>query len=84
MLAEQGGLCAVCKQPPTQNNTRAHWDGKLCVDHCHDTGRVRGLLCNDCNLAVGYGRIRGKPAGRSRLTYAIEPDEVVEVVPCGL
>src|ERR1700749_5001646 len=56
MVAEQGGLCAVCKQPPTRGNTRAHWDGKLCVDHCHDTRRIRGLLCNDCNLVVGYGR----------------------------
>src|SRR5882762_8087171 len=56
MVAEQDGLCAVCKKPPTRGNTRAHWDGKLCIDHCHDTGRIRGLLCNDCNLAVGYGR----------------------------
>lgn len=56
MFAEQGGLCAICKQPPTKKNTRAHWDGKLCVDHCHDTGRVRALLCNDCNLVVGYGK----------------------------
>ena len=56
LLAEQGGVCAVCGQPPTSANTRAHWDGKLCVDHDHDTGKVRGLLCNDCNLAVGYGK----------------------------
>jgi hypothetical protein len=25
-------------------------------DHCHDSRKVRGLLCNDCNLAVGYGK----------------------------
>ncbi len=56
LLAEQGGVCAVCGNPPTKRNTRAHWDGKLCVDHCHSTGKIRGLLCNDCNLAVGYGR----------------------------
>ncbi len=56
MLTEQGGVCAVCGQPPTKRNTRAHWDGKLCIDHDHDTGQVRGLLCNDCNLVVGYGR----------------------------
>ena len=56
LLAEQGGACAVCKQPPSSANTRAHWNGKLCVDHCHDGGHVRGLLCNDCNLAVGYGK----------------------------
>ena len=56
ILAEQGGVCAVCKQPPSKHNTRAHWNGKLCVDHCHDSEKVRGLLCNDCNLAVGYGK----------------------------
>lgn len=56
MLAEQDARCAVCREYPTERNTRAHWDGKLCVDHDHDTGRVRGLLCNDCNLVVGYGK----------------------------
>lgn len=56
MVEDQQGLCAVCGHPPTNNNTRAHWDGKLCIDHDHETGEVRGLLCNDCNLAVGYGK----------------------------
>lgn len=56
MVAERGGICDICKQPPSAENTRAHWNGKLCIDHCHDTGKVRGLLCNDCNLAVGYGK----------------------------
>lgn len=53
MQAEQDGKCAICRQPPGEN-IRAHWGGKLCVDHCHDTGKTRGLLCNDCNLAIGY------------------------------
>ena len=56
LLAQQGGVCAVCKQPPDSANTRAHWGGKLCIDHCHETNTIRGLLCNDCNLMVGYGR----------------------------
>lgn len=56
LIDGQGGNCAVCGQPPSDSNTRAHWNGKLCVDHDHDTGRVRGLLCNDCNLTVGYGK----------------------------
>ena len=55
MLEKQGGKCAVCGELPG-DNVRAHWGGKLCIDHCHDTGKVRGLLCNDCNLAVGYGK----------------------------
>ena len=56
MVEERGNRCDVCGHPPTEKNTRAHWNGKLCIDHCHDTGEVRGLLCNDCNLAVGYGK----------------------------
>ena len=41
MLSEQGGRCAVCGRKPA---TR-----RLHVDHCHLTGRVRGLLCYLCN-----------------------------------
>ena len=52
---EQDGRCAICGRKPGKN-VRAHWGGKLCVDHDHETGKIRGLLCNDCNLAVGYGK----------------------------
>ena len=52
LLAAQGGRCAVCHatEAPT------HWRNGLCVDHDHATGRVRGLLCNACNLAAGFVR----------------------------
>ena len=46
MLAEQGGVCAICGRPPNGH-------GALHVDHCHTTGRIRGLLCFSCNYAVG-------------------------------
>ncbi len=52
MLKLQNGVCAICLGKPTGKKTR------LCVDHCHDTGKVRGLLCNECN--VGLGRFRDK------------------------
>jgi hypothetical protein len=43
MRERQGNVCRICKTP-----------GKpLCVDHCHATGKVRGLLCRDCNLGLG-------------------------------
>jgi Recombination endonuclease VII len=42
MLRNQNSLCAICKR-----------EVKLCVDHNHKTGKVRGLLCNSCNLIVG-------------------------------
>jgi len=53
LIAEQHGTCAVCGEPPSSKNTRAHWNGKLCVDHDHETGEVRGLLCFTCNVGLG-------------------------------
>jgi hypothetical protein len=46
MLAEQYGGCAICGRPEPE-------DGSLHVDHDHDTGAVRGLLCFPCNQAIG-------------------------------
>jgi hypothetical protein len=45
MLEGQQGLCAICLRPPGKK--------RLHVDHCHSSGRVRGLLCDDCNLGIG-------------------------------
>lgn len=46
MFEQQNGCCAICKKH--QNNFKK----KLSVDHNHNTGRIRGLLCNICNLKV--------------------------------
>lgn len=47
MIKAQGDLCAICRRSkPT--STRGHWQ----VDHCHKTGKVRGLLCHDCNVGL--------------------------------
>lgn len=55
LLATQHGVCAVCGKPPGADTTLPHhWKSKLAVDHCHDTGKVRGLLCNGCNAGVGH------------------------------
>jgi hypothetical protein len=45
MVIAQNNLCAICNQPQARRN--------LAVDHCHQTNRVRGLLCDKCNLALG-------------------------------
>jgi Recombination endonuclease VII len=49
MLARQDGVCAICRNKPDK-------DKPLCVDHCHVTGEVRGLLCHRCNSALGFFR----------------------------
>lgn len=62
MLAEQGGLCAVCRTD--------EWGGRHGVphvDHDHSTGAVRGLLCDNCNQ--GLGRFGDDP---TRLRAAAE------------
>ena len=46
MLEAQNGVCAICKNPETHREF-------MCVDHCHTTKRVRGLLCGLCNRALG-------------------------------
>jgi hypothetical protein len=48
MYKEQGGVCKICHLPANHNSN------KLCVDHCHTTGEVRGLLCDTCNRGLGY------------------------------
>jgi hypothetical protein len=48
-LAAQGGVCQTCGVPPKENKS-------LCVDHCHRTGKVRGLLCDACNTALGFAK----------------------------
>lgn len=49
MLAAQAGKCAICgTDKPGRRGVKY-----LCVDHCHKTGKVRGLLCVQCNSALG-------------------------------
>lgn len=46
MLDRQDGVCAICHKPPLNN--------ALAIDHDHDTGKIRGLLCSRCNSALGW------------------------------
>jgi hypothetical protein len=45
MMRKQDGRCAICGVP--------NFIRKLVIDHCHDTGKVRGLLCDRCNTGIG-------------------------------
>lgn len=47
MAERQKGLCAICAQASVGKKKY------LSVDHCHTTGKVRGLLCDKCNLGIG-------------------------------
>jgi hypothetical protein len=49
MNENQGGLCAICHR----TNLYGAKTKELYVDHCHETKKVRGLLCNHCNRALG-------------------------------
>jgi hypothetical protein len=53
ILALQKGVCAICHQPETRTNKWDHLILPLAVDHDHETDRVRGLLCHNCNIALG-------------------------------
>jgi len=48
MLVRQEGRCAICRTPPR--------DRALDVDHDHETGEIRGLLCRNCNKGLGEFR----------------------------
>jgi Recombination endonuclease VII len=44
LFERQGGVCAICRKRSKE---------RLCVDHCHVTGMIRGLLCRKCNFGLG-------------------------------
>lgn len=58
MVSACGGKCEICHEEAGE---------RLCIDHCHETGAIRGLLCKSCNLAIGH--MKDDP---SRLASAIE------------
>ena len=47
LVEKQNGCCAICRTQP---------DKPLYVDHCHNTGKVRGLLCLQCNSLLGHAK----------------------------
>ncbi|MFK0283434.1 endonuclease VII domain-containing protein [Streptomyces sp. NPDC090499] len=59
MVASQYGICAICLSAPPVH-----------VDHCHKTGRVRGVLCFNCNSAIG--KLRDKPDAARRAAAYLE------------
>jgi hypothetical protein len=73
MLMQQEGKCAICKRDnPNNGYTNKHFD----VDHCHRTGKVRGLLCRQCNAMLGQIE---KVIHRSELAAAVR--EYLDLTP---
>jgi len=72
-LSAQGGGCAIC---------RKEQDGgkKLVVDHCHETGVVRGLLCDGCNQAIGRLGDNSRSVQRAVSYLAAFEDSMEEAV----
>lgn len=50
MMEDRNHVCDIC------GNKSDHRYGKLNVDHCHNTGKVRGLLCFSCNVMIGQSK----------------------------
>ena len=71
MLAEQRGRCPICRTPITSET--------LDVDHDHATGKVRGLLCGRCNVAIGQLKDDPKVI-RSAIRYLTRRQEVPDAL----
>lgn len=56
MMKLQNGCCAICQEPERSINSNNGKLKELAVDHDHDTGEVRGLLCTACNRTLGYAQ----------------------------
>lgn len=78
LLNKQNGVCAICNLHDASGQ-------RLAVDHEHETGRIRGLLCFSCN--VGLGKFREDIAILSKainyISRSITSNETSEVVPPG-
>ncbi len=52
LIKSQDGVCAICRGSKPAVVKKYNKNG-LCIDHCHQTGKIRGLLCSLCNLGLG-------------------------------
>ena len=68
MFAKQKGVCEICGSPQEKRSSgRGGVVTNLAVDHCHKSGKVRGLLCGKCNSFIGFAE-----DSKQRLEKAIE------------
>lgn len=72
MEQDQGGLCAICRQEPPPSKQG------LVVDHNHQTGKVRGLLCNRCNTTLRY--VEAAPDAWKDKLFTVEAKRYLGIV----
>ena len=68
LMTAQNSMCQICDSPVLSKLTtvgKVAREDEACVDHCHTTGSVRGILCHPCNLALG--KVRDKPEVLDRM-----------------
>ena len=51
MMEKQNGVCAICNEPIIIGG---HKRNTACIDHNHQTGKIRELLCANCNNGIGH------------------------------
>ena len=73
MLEDANHLCEICGRDPVEVSKRG-----ACIDHCHETGKVRGILCGPCN--TGIGNLRDDPAVLRKALEYLETHSVHDVV----
>ena len=74
MLSKQAGRCAICGSLPKENQS-------LYVDHNHETGQVRGLLCSHCNFMLGHAKDTPKIL-LNGVKYLLERDKALKSEGC--
>jgi len=53
MLVRCNGRCEICFVEVKKKDGMSQKSDYMCIDHCHNTGSIRGILCCRCNLALG-------------------------------
>jgi recombinational DNA repair protein (RecF pathway) len=70
MVRQQGGGCAICGRTSQSKRNSRQKQMSLCIDHCHKTGVIRGVLCDKCN--IGLGAFKDNPALLHRAAEYLE------------
>ncbi|ACR16481.1 endonuclease VII protein [Vibrio phage 4141] len=74
LIAKSNSRCNICDKVlvPQSRNTQE----TVCIDHCHETGAIRGILCNRCNIAIGILGDNHERLKRA-LAYLEKPYEII-------